>query len=396
MISLPAVSNHEINPSHHETIPETVPAADRPVCMCSKASAAIMMHGLRDFTGQAAARSAGLAIFTLSSAGALLPLRILAGVSGAMAAGTQGFLMASQQIGTETRTQQSLVAFCTLASALAGGGIAALGCTQPVLTLGMATLGTVAASYLRKTASGPEALETCDKAKAGVFLLTTVAGLTLASTVDKEWIRSNTDFPARTLGVVLESFIIELCKSSFEKVGPSIDRKTLTFEGRVRSGLMGMAPYVIATGILNGYVSGTMQPGYDTHEFNLLIAPLIIGAVANAIRGISNAAAVYSTHGHEAYRRSGSSEVLRGHMGPVCPDLPVVYKKSCIRFFLSTCRNAVYARLRDHGLSIVLASSIAQTVYAGFAQYRDLIYDVAEGDGWTEPVLLSRPADASV
>ncbi len=104
------------------------------------------------------------------------------------------------------------------------------------------------------------------------------------------------EIAARNMGVAVESIIVEPGKSTFERVGPSMNRSLLNFNERVQSSFYGVLPYAVATIILNGYVSGLLQPANDSTEFEKLILPLMIGTIANGVRGISNAIAVHSVH----------------------------------------------------------------------------------------------------
>jgi len=143
-----------------------------------------------------------------------------------------------------------------------------------------------------------------------------------------------------------------------------------------------LLPYLAATVLLNGYVSGKMQPDHETHDFEKLIWPLLIGAIANGVRGACNAAAVYVCHQHGCGVAKPDANILRPSMGPKRPEAIRMSKKIAIRFFLSICRNAVYDRLLHGGMSVVNASILSQFVYGFFAQNRDLVYDLMKGEGW--------------
>ena len=49
---------------------------------------------------------------------------------------------------------------------------------------------------------------------------------------------------------------------------------------------------------------------------------------------------------------------------------------------MSACRNAIYVQLRKGGMSVLQATILAQFAYAFFAQNRDLVYDLMQGEGW--------------
>ena len=119
---------------------------------------------------------------------------------------------------------------------------------------------------------------------------------------------------------------------------------------------------------------------------------MIVGAIANAVRGFSNALVAYQLHSNGYFVADDKTTNLRDHAGSQWPEVETVLNKSSIRYLLSACRNAVYARLRDSGLSVELATEIAQGVYACYAQCRDLIHDIARGEGWSEPRMVQRPS----
>jgi hypothetical protein len=135
-----------------------------------------------------------------------------------------------------------------------------------------------------------------------------------------------------------------------------------------------------------------MQPNQETTEFAKLAGPLIVGAIANAVRGFSNALAVYNLHANGYFVADENTTTVRDHAGAQWPEAEAVINKTSIRYLLSACRNAVYARLRDSGMSVELASEIAQGVYACYAQCRDLIHDISRGEGWSEPRVVQRTA----
>lgn len=350
-------------------------------------------HSARDFLGQCLGRTAGLGIFTAISHSSWSPLSasLLTGSAGALAAGTQAFLISKNQIGTNTLAQKTAVALCTVTAAAAGASILALGSAQPVIALAIGAAATTAVSLLKFClhAQADEA-EISDTAKSTVFCMTTATSLVTITLIHPHWMAAETTLVHRSLGVMLESGIVELCKSSFERLGPSANRGALTFNGKVMASLIGLLPYAAATVILNGYVSGLLQPGHDSHEFMDLWAPLMVGALSNALRGAANAAAVYTLQQKAIQVRDSDAGLVRPSTGISCPDVNIVMQKTSVRLFLSCCRNAVYFYLRENGMSVVQAGCLAQFSYAFFAQSRELIFDLMQGEGWTEPRITAR------
>ncbi len=354
-------------------------------------------HALRDYIGQGLGRSAGLILYCSLASFDELGLRISAGFAGAAIGGRIAWRLASAQIGNESRWQQAGVGMCTVLGAAAVGTIAALGTSHPVLGIATGSLLAACASASSTCATDEMERENASEFKAGSAVVGSLSGIAIAVCVDRAWKVDTHLLPARNLGLIAESTVIEACKSGFERLGPSVERHALNFEGRLVAALSGMLPYVAAATILNGYVSGRLQPGQDSQRFGELIAPALVGAMANAVRGAANALAVCLLHRHQRFRSRVEHDCLREGSGLKRPRPRTVTDKACVRYFLSACRNALYARLRDAGFSVVEANCIAQLVYACFAQCRDLINDLVRGDGWSEPAWRTRqpprPAD---
>ena len=344
-----------------------------------------LAHGARDLAGQAIARTVGLAVFTRAAALAqdTVPLSVVVGGAGAITAATQAWLIASRQIGTDTRAGYLGTIACTGAAAVAGGAIAVLGASQPVIALGVGSALAVATSLLKLYARNHEEERAVDDVKGIAMFFGTAASLTAVSVIDHQW-SGISDAPARNLGILGESLTVEFFKSTLERLGPSINRDALNFNGKVLISLAGMLPYVASAVLINGYISGLLQPNTDTdsHSFRELILPVLLGALANAVRGAANATAAYLLHAHSIGTNSPDQEVLRPAEGLRKPDTEKIIKKTAIRFFISSCRIAVYTKLRSQGLSIMQASLLSQAVYGVFAQSRDLIFDLMQGEGW--------------
>lgn len=358
--------------------------------MRSRLVAACFSHATRDFVGQSLGRLLGLGAYSLLATLNETPLRVSSGIIGAASGGRLAYLIARQQIGTDSYAQCTAVGACAVFGAMAGGVIAGLGSNQVVAGLAAGSLLTAAVSITSRSARDEAALKDVSELKAATAMGASFAGIGIAHWCDHQWKVDARLYPARNLGLAIESTVIEICKSSFERLGPSVHRNALNFEGKLVAALLGMAPYVAATVLLNAHVSSLLQPQHDSSSFAELATPLIVGAIANAIRGATNAFVIFQLHSHNRFVADEEVAIVQNHAGAQWPQAETVLNKSCIRFVLSACRNAVYARLRDSGISVAQASQIAQAVYACYAQCRELIHDVARGEGWTEPQLISR------
>jgi len=368
---------------------QSIPSIKKPVLT------AALTHGTKDFVGQLFGRTAGLAVLSglTSMTGDEAPLRVIAGGIGAIAAGTQAYLIGSHHIGYKTMTQKTALAICTLSVAAAGVSISSFGSFQPVLVLASCSAAVAVASLLKfcghkkhydeNTTEGFKALAFT----AAVAYSTTGAGMLIAS-----WSPHESHIAARSIALLFESSIIELCKASLEQLGPSVDKHILNFNGNAAALLIGLPFYTAATVLLNGVVSGALQPPVDSTKFIELWIPLIVGGLANTVRGSVNACSIAYLASNNVGLNESDKSLLRPNGGIQKPDCFKITEKTTVRFFLSSSRNALYFYLRDKGMAIMPAACIAQACYSVFAQQRDLIYELMQGKGWSEPVLKQRAA----
>jgi len=363
--------------------------------------ATALCHGIKDTIGQMTGRTVGLAIFSgiSSQVWQYGNAKIIAGGLGALAAGSQALLLGASQIGTESIAQKSAIGLCTVASAAAGATVAALGSLQPVTVLAIAAVATCAVSVLRLYAQGDEEDqgetlgETADAAKAMTFFMVTAASLTAVAVLDHAWGGADDSLAMRSIARLAEATCIELFKSSFETLGPSANRNALNFNGKALASACGLFPYWGATVVLNGVVSGRMQPPHtDSHEFLVLWGPLIIGSLANGIRGATNSAVVQLIHQARPDLRKEATEVVRPSMGLQLPGKNKVPQKIIVRFVGNICTNALYFKLRAHGMSVLTSATTTQVLNGVIGQGRDLIFELMQGEGWNEPRLKNREA----
>ena len=365
------------------TQPSTTPV--KPPTLSIKKT--MLAHCSRDIAGQMFGRTFGLGLFNAAAyvASASVPCQIVAGGLGAVFGGLQAQRLAAAQIGSDTMLQYCGVAACTLMGATAGAAIASFGTYQPVAALAVGSALAISVSLAKFCRKRPSDDIAIDATKATIFLVSTAASVCAITSLDT-YISPSINLAPKNLGVVLEATTVEFFKSSLERWGPSVDRHALNFNGKVYVSLAGLLPYLAATVLLNGYVSGKMQLDHETHQFEELIWPLLIGAIANGLRGASNAAAVYVCHERGWGVAKPDATIIRPSIGPKRPEAIRMSKKIAIRFFLSACRNAVHDRLTHAGMNVVQASILSQGIYGFFAQNRDLVYDLMKGEGWNTPV----------
>ncbi len=343
-----------------------------------------LWHAGRDTAGQIAAKTTGLLVFTgLSNfSAAVTPLKFVGGGIGALSAGTMAYLIAKKQIGTETTCQRAAVYLCTAAGGAAGAVVTTFGCWQITAGISLAGILTPVVSTLGKPCSGGGE-NPIEKVKANVFALSVVAGTVGGFALSSRWSLSDDTLPARNMGAAFESLIVELCKSSFEQVGLSVNRNVLTFEGKVLASALGMLPYVAASVYINGYLASLAQPSQDSHQFIELLTPVVLSTLVNGVRGASNSAAVRILHQQGIGTRDPDVNEVRAHHGLMSPNTKFVEQKTAVRFSLVVCRNAMYLKLREMGVPLLEANYATQFVYSLFAQNRDLMFDLMQGQGWT-------------
>lgn len=370
-----------------------LPQTQSPSCGVKPVLFAAATHGAKDFVGQLFGRTAGLALLsgltTITSAE--IPYKIVAGGIGAIAAGTQACLIGSHLIGFKTKAQKVALTVCTLSIAAAGASIAAYGSLQPVVVLASCSAAVAAASLIKlcsnKTYCNENMTEGC---KALAFTAAVATSVSCAGFLISEWNTQESHIAARSIALLIESSVIELCKSSLDQLGPSVDKNSLSFKGNAAALLMGLPFYTAATIAFNGVVSGSLQPPTDSTKFLELWLPLIVGGLANAVRGTVNASTASYLAAHNIGVSQSENTLLRSHSGILKPDCHKVFQKTAVRVFLSSCRNALYFYLRDKGMAIMPAACLAQGTYSIFAQQRDLIYELMQGKGWSEPILKQR------
>ncbi len=369
-------------PTYEPTSQPITPTVKPPTLSIKKT---MLAHMGRDMLGQVVGRAVGLGIFNAAAyvASASVPCKVIAGGLGAVFGGLQAQRLAAAQIGSGNTLQYCGVVACTFLGAAAGAAIASVGTYQPVAALAVGSALAITVSLAKFCTKRPSDDIAIDASKATIFLISTAATVSAITSKDT-YLSSSVNLAPKNLGVVLEATIVESFKSSLERWGPSVDRHALNFNGKVYVSIAGLLPYLAASVFLNGWVSGKMQPEHESHQFEELILPLLIGAIANGVRGACNAGAVYVCHQNGWGVAKPEASSIRPGKGSKKPELIKISKKTAIRFFLSVCRNAVYAKLVQGGMGAVNASMLAQGIYGFFAQNRDLVYDLMKGEGWVK------------
>jgi hypothetical protein len=109
-----------------------------------------------------------------------------------------------------------------------------------------------------------------------------------------------------------------------------------------------------------------------------------VGALANCIKGAANAAASrYVSDPHASFLQA-SKQTTHPHLGFQWPISKQLAPKVMLRYLMISCRDSLFFGLKKAGVHPDLANACAMAVYASFAQFRDISFDLMQGEGWSE------------
>jgi hypothetical protein len=377
--SMDSSSSAELNvPSMH-----TRPRPVAPVPLCNDWYALSGTRGVAEYAWQTAGRAANAAAFVLLASADPGALRPIAAMLSALTAGYCGYRLIRAKTGDETCAQKLAVALGTAASAAAGGVATAYGWAAPGLAIG--TAGIISAA-LACGASATAVRPTCaaDTVIPAVFVASSGASLTLMAFVPSLRMIVIDKLPRRSLALMAEAMTTEFFKSSTERTLPRLDRESLAFERKLTGALMGLLPYALASVGLNGALGNLLRAQLHSDRYEDLLIPMLVGALANVVKGAVNTALLCHSAGTRATVQA-----------PECPSLPdrsALMAKTALRYVIAHARDVLYVSLVEHGMNDMAAACTAYALYALFAQHRDLLFDLMNGEGWSEPQLTAREA----
>lgn len=198
----------------------------------------------------------------------------------------------------------------------------------------------------------------------------------------------------RTIALLAEAVTVELFKGATERIAPGADRSRLSFERKLKLGLIGLLPYAFASVVFGGIFGNLLRAQMKSDQFKSYLAPLLVGALASVIKGAVNTAVV-RTRGKLSSCASGDDDGVSPAEGPRRPPAGITLEKAALRFAIASARDVIYLSLVDSGLEEIPAACIAYSLYAFFAQHRELMFDMMQGEGWTEPQIRPRGAVTS-
>lgn len=328
---------------------------------------------------------------------------------GALASGHAMYRLLNAVLAPLNRQREATVLIGTGISAIAGAAICGYGVASPVVALGGAgALTGITAAWLalsrmpsspaadtlaalESVATTTEITEATESTTPSLVTLGAVtAGLTLVLCQTSPVLRATVPMLARrNLAVLAEASTIELAKAVTEKVGPGACREQLCLQEKLQATLAGLAPYVAASVVFNGYASNLLTAEQRGEGFRELLLPMLMAALANVVKGAVNTATLrwIGSHASGCIIDPATASPPQGLRAPEA--LPLL-TKTALRYTLIAWRDSIGMALMRSGMTPVAAMCIASALYAAFAQHRDLIYDLMQPETLTTPVILDR------
>jgi hypothetical protein len=366
---------------------------------------------LREFISQSLGRLAGAVTFTGLSNSKMPPVPVI--FLGAVSAGFCTGQLLQHQIGNATPAQKIGVGLASVAAMVAGGVITGYASMPTVCMIASGSLVAALASSAAKSANTPKSETDSEVASESgthsdsetnsesrnhrysdenIRLGIKILGFTAASAPfligflvnPSHWLNHDANISTRNFSVLVEALTVELTKATISTVGISVNKDALIFEEKFKTAMMGLLPYVIASVLLNSVAGGLLQAELRSDQFTNLIVPALVGALANCVKGAANAAASRYVSDPGASFLQANKQTTRPHQGFQWPISEQLTPKVMLRYLMISCRDSLFFGLKKAGVHPDLANACAMAVYAGFAQFRDISFDLMQGEGWTE------------
>ncbi len=369
---------------------------------------------LRELISQSLGRLGGAATFTGLSNSKMSPVPVA--LLGAVSAGFCAGQLLQHQIGNATPAQKIGVGVASVAAMVAGGVITGYASMPTVCMIASGYLVAAIASSATRSANVSDG-ETDPEIEAAsgihsdavtrsasgnqrfsdenIRLGIKILGFTAASAPiligflvnPSYWLNHDANVSTRNFSVLVEALTVELTKATLSTVGISVNKDAMVFEEKFKTAMMGLLPYVIASVILNSVAGGLLQAELQSDLFTNLIVPALVGALANCIKGAANAAAARYVSDPNANFLQASEQTTRPHQGFQWPISKQLTPKVMLRYLMISCRDSLFFGLKKAGVHPDLANALSMAIYACFSQYRELTFDLMQGEGWSEPTI---------
>ena len=355
-----------------------------PALSLMRGTAELLWHGV----GRVVNAGTFIALSNVPASG----LRITASVMTGVAAGGCGYrFVASRTDGGACGT--ALAAAAGLVTGIAAGTATYYGSGYPGLMVAATSVVAFGASHVQHSMDNMDNREVYAPLANAVVPAVVVAvhGASIAVVAYTPGLRAADvgKLGRRTIALLAEAVTIELFKGSTERIAPGVDRSRLSFERKLKLGLIGLLPYAFASVVFSGIFGNLLRAQMKSDQFESYLAPLLVGALASVIKGAVNTAIVRS-RGNPSSCASGDDDGVNAAEGLRCPTPGITLEKAALRFAIASARDVIYLSLVDSGLEEIPAACIAYSLYAFFAQHRELMLDMTQGEGWSEPRLVQR------
>ena len=369
-------------------------------------------QAIRELLTQSMGRLAGAAAYTGLShlRGASNPATVMGAVSAGVCAGQ----LLQHQIGTASAAQKAGVGLASVAAMVAGGVITGYASMPAACIIASGSLIAVIASSAATSDYGSED-ETDTEAEIKVEVGTVTHSLSAPNRCPDEnialglkilgftaasapfligflvkpsfWLDDDAHVGTRNLSVMVEALAVELAKAVVSSVGVSVNKEIMVFEEKFKTAMMGFLPYVVSSVLLNSVAGGLLQAELRSDPFTKLVIPALVGALANCVKGAANAAAARYISDPHATLLQASHQTTLPHRGLQWPISAQLAPKVMLRYLMISCRDSLFFGMKKAGVHPDLADVCSMAIYASFAQFRELGFDLMQGEGWRKPEL---------
>ena len=393
-----SIDSTDSNSTKESVVPNTRSRTNSNIDTCSTSScgyswpALSLMRGTAELLWHGVGRVVNAGTFIALSNVPASGLRITASVMTGFAAGGCGYrFVASRTDGGACGT--ALAAAAGLVTGIAAGTATYYGSGYPGLMVAATSVVAFGASHVQHSMDNMDNREVYAPLANAVVPAVVVAvhGASIAVVAYTPGLRAADvgKLGRRTIALLAEAVTVELFKGSTERIVPSVDRSRLSFERKLKLGLIGLLPYAFASVVFGGIFGNLLRAQMKSDQFESYFAPLLVGALASVIKGAVNTAIVRRS-GDLSSCASGDDDGVRAAEGLRCPTPGITLEKVALRFAIASARDVIYLSLVDSGLEEIPAACIAYSLYAFFAQHRELMLDMMQGEGWSEPRLVQR------
>lgn len=351
-----------------------------------------VMRGVAELVWHGAGRVINAGCFIVLSNASSLGVRIASSVITGSAAGYCSYRIVVSR-GGDSACNKVLAGAAGLVTGTAAGTAMYIGSGYPGLMMAAGSVAAFGASYVQHVMQRPEHPPLASAAPPLVVAATAGASIAVAICTPTLRVTKLDRLDRRALSLLAEAVAIELIKGTTERMIPGADLRCLSFERKLKSALIGLLPYAVASIALNGIAGNMLRAQMKSDRMESYLAPLLVGALASVIKGMVNTA-VYRHAGELNACGSADAGAVRAAECPSHPAVGSVFEKAALRYAIASARDVIYLSLVDSGMDEIPAACLAYALYAFFAQHRDLMYDLMQGEGWTEPSIVPRSGTA--